>query len=452
MAEEMLPYPNKVESLFLKELFVGLKKDGIEYCVLRNYAHLPDSMGGGDLDLAVLPEQVELAGECILTIAEKYGATLLMDYNSSGRMMRFLGCYLGQWWGAAVDLFWAMEYKGVPYLDVSCLIRNSKTYKKIQVADDVDAAVTALIKELLANGANRKEYFEEVVAAYNTDSNRVTAILGDMFGPTAVASLTKTIETPVSGQPNLTRCVRLLRRDVLGKAWLSKVPLRLSNLYRRLRRTVRPPGRIIVVTGTDGSGKTTLIEAITPILLEATHGQVEYKHLRPGLIPSLRSVVTGKSSEVAGPVTRPHDKEPSGLMMSLFRSVYYAIDYYVGYWLKIYPSTVKRAYIGIFDRYYYDFLIDPRRMRINQPQWLTAMIFRLAPQPSLILCLGGDAEKIYQRKPETSLVEVQRQVCNLRDFSMRNDRAVWVDTTQSISNSMNQALTAIQRTKPWYVR
>ena len=65
------------------------------------------------------------------------------------------------------------------------------------------------------------------------------------------------------------------------------------------------------------------------------------------------------------------------------------------------------------------------------------------PRPDLILCLGGDPEKIYARKPETSLEEVRRQVAALRKFCDGNPRAVWIDTTTSLESSVDAALSAI---------
>ena len=442
----------KVESHFLSELFMSFDQEGIKYCVLRNYSQLPNSMGGSDLDLAVLPEQSKQAGKCVLAVAEKYGAELLMDYTASGRMIRLLGCYEGQWWGAAVDLFWAMDYKGIEYLPVSYLIGNSKIHRGIRVANDVDAIVTALVKELLSNGVSRKEYFGEVVAAHQSDCSHVRELLDRMFSPKAAASLVQTFGDKNPEKRELSRCVSLLRRNVLGMSWISQFPLRVCNLYRRLKRVILHPGRAIAVMGTDGSGKTTLIDAMMPVLTEATHNEVEYKHLRPNMIPALGSVGRGKSSQPNAPVNRPHDKEASGSMMSLFRVIYYSLDYYIGYWVTIYPSLVKRAHICIFDRYFYDFLIDQKRMRIRLPQWVITLVFKFAPKPSLILCLGGNPEKIYQRKPETSLHEVTRQVNNLKEFCVQHEKAVWIDTTKSVSISVNQALTAIQKTKPWYVR
>jgi hypothetical protein len=65
------------------------------------------------------------------------------------------------------------------------------------------------------------------------------------------------------------------------------------------------------------------------------------------------------------------------------------------------------------------------------------------PKPDLILCLGGNSEKIYARKPETSLDEVKRQVAALKTFCDGNRRAVWIDTTTSVEESMDAALAAI---------
>lgn len=38
---------------FLKVFFRNLGESGIQYCVLRNYEHLPHSLNGSDLDILV---------------------------------------------------------------------------------------------------------------------------------------------------------------------------------------------------------------------------------------------------------------------------------------------------------------------------------------------------------------------------------------------------------------
>jgi thymidylate kinase len=65
------------------------------------------------------------------------------------------------------------------------------------------------------------------------------------------------------------------------------------------------------------------------------------------------------------------------------------------------------------------------------------------PKPDLIICLGGDPHKIYERKPETSIEEVTRQIDALNTFCMKKKNAVWVDTTQPIEKSVNDVMAAI---------
>jgi hypothetical protein len=71
------------------------------------------------------------------------------------------------------------------------------------------------------------------------------------------------------------------------------------------------------------------------------------------------------------------------------------------------------------------------------------------PSPDLILCLGGSPQKIYARKPETSLEEVAHQVNVLKDFCDKRKNAVWIDTTvkpeQSIDEAMNTITTVLKK-------
>ena len=171
------------------------------------------------------------------------------------------------------------------------------------------------------------------------------------------------------------------------------------------------------------------------------HSSVEYRHLRPGLLPSLARLM-GKPVK-DGPTTDPHGGRPSGYCMSLVRFFYYYIDYTLGYFVKIFPYLVKRPTFVVCDRYYYEYIIDPRRCAVKFPSGMAHFFSLFIPKPDLILCLGGDPEKIYARKPETSLEEVRRQVGELRKFCEGNKRCVWIDTTVNVDDSADTALSSI---------
>jgi len=195
----------------------------------------------------------------------------------------------------------------------------------------------------------------------------------------------------------------------------------------------------IAFLGTDGSGKSTIIDAIRPYLNQAFDGKFYYEHMRPNKFPSIARLM-GKKEDFITAVTDPHAQKPSGFFGSLFRFSYYYIDYTLGYFLKVFRRKKSESCVWIFDRYYYDYLLDQKRARIHLPQSLIKLGAFFIPKPDIIICLGTDAEKIYARKPEISFQEVERQVKALKEFSSQNKRAVWIDTGVDIETSKQACL------------
>jgi thymidylate kinase len=222
----------------------------------------------------------------------------------------------------------------------------------------------------------------------------------------------------------------------------SKGAMYYTSKLLKLKRLIRPPGYSVAFMGTDGSGKSTLIQKITPKLLDTFHNAVYYEHLRPNYICSLAMLI-GKETVPSMQSLNPHGSKTSGFLVSLLRLCYYLVDYTVGFYTKIWVRKSFRSCIWIFDRFYYDFIIDPRRLRINLPNWILKIGLFLIPEPDLIICLGTNANTIHQRKPELPLEEVKRQVIELERFCRAHKRAVWIDTGVSIEKSSKEALVAI---------
>lgn len=199
----------------------------------------------------------------------------------------------------------------------------------------------------------------------------------------------------------------------------------------------------IAFLGTDGSGKSTIIHEITPIIEKRTGLKVRYEHMRPNYLPSL-GVALGKRTKEElshGPVINPHASQQSGFVGSIVRLCYYLVDYTYGYFRKIYPS---HDVVWIFDRYYYDLLIDQKRARISIPRFIINVFGKMVPEPDVILCLGGDPRVIFERKPETNLDEVSRQMNALECLYKKKENAYWIDTTVDIETSVAEVLKVIK--------
>jgi thymidylate kinase len=77
---------------------------------------------------------------------------------------------------------------------------------------------------------------------------------------------------------------------------------------------------------------------------------------------------------------------------------------------------VRRSLV-VFDRYYCDLLIDPRRFRSRAPRWLAGAIAAMIPMPDLMLVLDAPAEVLQARKQEVPAEESARQAQAYREFA-----------------------------------
>jgi len=434
----------KAESIFLKELFDRLNKSGVRYAVLRNYETLPHSLNGSDLDILVADSDALAARDTIDAFARSHGGRLVVGYSVKSHILRFCGRKDSIWWGLPVDIYTSLDYRGLEYASADAVLLKAEDWTGVRVVSKGDKGITAFLKECLANGCCRKNYIEEAAAAYAKNPKRYELMLSRYFGAQATSKLAAYLQS--NRNPKTLRRLSARLRWALLFASLHRSPrgtiqvILLSNL-KRCQRLLLPPGYSVAVLGTDGSGKSTVNSKVEAVLSEALHNKVRCEHMRPNLLPSIAWLFGIPST--SGPVTNPHASNPSGFIGSLARLLYYSLDYILGYWFKIYPALVKRPTLYAFDRYYYDYIIDPRRSRICLPLWIIKTIGFLIPQPDLTLCLGADPVVIHNRKPELPLAEVERQVAELKRFCEKNKNAVWIDTGCSIEESVDKALHAI---------
>ena len=89
--------------------------------------------------------------------------------------------------------------------------------------------------------------------------------------------------------------------------------------------------------------------------------KIHVYHFRPGILPNL-----GEIGEKAGVMKQdknwedPHRRAPAGFFSSVFRIVYYSMDYIIGY-KKMVRKDVHYDRFSVFDRYCYDLIADPER-------------------------------------------------------------------------------------------
>lgn len=421
---------------FLTNLFTCFNKQEIDYYVVGEYANLPVDCGDSDIDIYINPKHYSQVTEIIENLRRKNEIVLASFYkNPYESYIRLLTCK----WGVQIDLQKTFLHKCQSYYNPNFFIDNIYVHNGIvRVLNTCEGYYVGFLKELIHTGQIKEKYVTGFIEEFKINPKRHHEIAK------CLGKHTLELFERYNTKEELLCHTKELRASIISYIHSWDYIKRLYFFIYNLRRVLLPPGYVIVVLGTDGSGKSTIINRITPKLDEGFHHGVVYNHLRPNAIPELGVLLGKKEKQDASIVnTDPHALKQSGFFGSIIRWGYYMIDYTFGYMKVVWPQIRTKSKVYIFDRYYYDYYIDQKRSRISLPNWVIRMGEFFVPKPDLIICLGGNPKEVFERKPETSLKEVVRQTEALKEFCSNRDNAVWVDTTCPLELSVNSAMRAI---------
>lgn len=190
-------------------------------------------------------------------------------------------------------------------------------------------------------------------------------------------------------------------------------------------------GVVIVVAGPDGCGKTTVVRALERLL--AGRPVRVFQH-RPKLFPS--------RTQHSGPVLEPHKDPPYSAWLSLAKLMYVFLDFQLGWLLRIVPFK-RRGGVVLFERGWWDLLVDQRRYRLQVPPAAIRALGRLVPRPDLTLVLTGSAANIYARKPELPLPELARQLDAWKSIAGQRSNFILIHVDEPIEQVVEQTTRAV---------
>ena len=186
-----------------------------------------------------------------------------------------------------------------------------------------------------------------------------------------------------------------------SSSWARKAVSQVRYVGSCLVQFIRPKGVTISISGVDGAGKSTILNNLKDKLTHDRYEVVILRH-RPSIFPILSAWTKGKKQAEADAAGRlPRQGGNNSVLLSLPRFAYYFLDYVLGYWL-IRARYLSRGYVVLYDRYYYDFMADPRRSNLKLPPFLARIFYMLVPEPELNVFLYAAPEVILSRKQELS--------------------------------------------------
>src|SRR3984957_17320113 len=196
-------------------------------------------------------------------------------------------------------------------------------------------------------------------------------------------------------------------------------------------RKLSPGGACLVFLGPDGVGKTTLLRAVSKSL-EAVFPEQNIYRWRPA--------VFARAPRLA---RMPHSRPARSGWGSISYLFFTWLDFTTGYWLAI-RSALSRNTLIIFDRFYHDLLIDPRRYLFGGPLWLGRPLGpTVPPTDPFFVVLDASEETILSRKQQLPSEEIRRQRRAYSDFAAQSTAAVLVSTEKPVEQCRAQALESI---------
>jgi Phosphotransferase enzyme family len=219
----------------------------------------------------------------------------------------------------------------------------------------------------------------------------------------------------------LARRVQWLRRRRTPNRLIDSLWASTGRWYRRL---TQPTGLFILVVGPDGSGKSSLAEALPALCTGPFRGSKHF-HWRPGLLPRAGALLRVPLADPSDPHSRP----PHGVLASVASLGYHWLDFLVGGWLRI-EALKMRSGLIVMERGWWDIAIDPRRYRIGAPTALVRLLGRLLPQPDLVIALEAPTDVLMARKSEIEPVELERQTRAWRSLGLRHTKQLSLDAAR----------------------
>lgn len=409
--------------------FNSLSEHGIAYCILRNAEEVQQG-DAHDIDMTVDAKHLAKAEALLKQAATDSGwkKHLQTGTATDPTNIKCYHYYLADEGKQKIsilhiDIFPTFTWKGYILLDNKALLQGGDTEGIYRKAAPATESVCNLFVRLLFNGYVKDKYKESIQRTFSAYEEDVMSRMQQFLTAEKAQEICRHAQ-----QGEWTR-IEQARSSIIRNIRKTAPRKRLGYLFYLLRKALCRKGAVIAFMGTDGSGKSTIINGLPQIIGNTFSGDtIDYYHWRPGFIKPEKKL-TAEGTVVSN--VQPHTQKPYGKLISLLKMGMYVLDYTLGYWLKVRWKAAK-GHLVVFDRYYYDFYMDKIRYRLSVSNSLVRLCQWFIPKPDATFLLIGDAQQIYERKKELPVEEVQAQIDCLKRHKNKFAHPVEVDVSQSI--------------------
>jgi hypothetical protein len=406
-------------SEFLAFLLPALDREGVRFCVLRNYEKFPAENMGGDIDFLIDPSDLERSIRALRSVPgiritgyseRSWVAHAFVEGVSQAPGIRAL----------QVDFLGLLSWKGQAYLPTEAILQAAAPRQagslKFLVPSPVHEAIVSLFASLLVGGWLKEKYFPKVRQTFAKDRAGAVAALSPQFGPRLAARLVEAVIAGARGK--ILGCVGPLRVSVTLRGLMRRPASGFwaAVLYfaREIALRFSPQSvETVCILGLETSGKARFIAGLSP-LLEASAKIVERRAADSG-------------ERVAG---------------ASFGSMAKALAWLLEEWRGQFLGK-KNLTLRIIGGGGCELAIAPRQHGYSGPEWFARFVGRLFPSPVLWLLLEGDAGGGKANNGEALPAEALRQLAAYRAFVKTKKEYVILNASQPEARIVEEAYAAI---------
>lgn len=302
-----------------------------------------------------------------------------------------------------IDLIYTFDRKGTIFLDAATVLKSGYLNENGIRLPALKYAAEYMILFYLINKSNVPQRYAQFLTSLSFENR------SEVFGylchkyDLSINKLDELFQVKLRGPKKIIQKIKADPQNTTSKKFKNK----LRYLYDLVRDLTSNKGIIVSFSGVDGAGKSTVLDNVQNLLQHKyRHKTIILRH-RPGLFPILSSMLHGKKK--AEKITRdnlPRKGTNEGFISSLFRFGYYYLDYLLGQ-VVVYFKYTLRGYTVLYDRYYFDFIIDPKRSNIKLPKALLKFGYYFITKPEVNIFLYANSDIILSRKKEMNEADIK---------------------------------------------
>lgn len=425
------PGPSRTKANVARVLLDALASQCKAYCILSGYERLPEQFDTG-IDFMVNHEDFQRMPQIIEQIGRQTGTSLFqsIDHELTGRAF-----FLGGISGAALtvvqpDCASDYSHSGRTWLTAREVLAARRMHSNgFYIPSAAHEFIYFLIKRLYQRDFTHDHGYK-LHRLYVEDRIECGRMIARFCRGPEGSALVRMASS--NDWTRMRESLGAFRESVIRShkepysRKLASMPLQTIHA---LQGFIRPTGCWIALTGPDGAGKSFILNAVSRQFAPAFRSVRSY-HMRP-------QVVGRKTARPAQATDLPR-----GLAASVAKIVDLTADYVFGYATRILPEVLRTQLI-LFDRCFYDLLVDSKRIRYGGPPWLLHAAARICPSPDLVILLDAPPEVLWARKQELPMEEIARQRTAYLELAKRLPSAIVIDASQPAPDVIHDVVVAV---------